>query len=78
MSLFGAPSGVTKKRETEATVMKRLSPALSALYLVLMIAVVVSVDVAFFQHHPEIRLIGNIVVVALFAGGYFLLARLKK
>lgn len=58
--------------------MKRLSPALSALYLVLMIAVVVSVDVAFFQHHPEIRLIGNIVVVALFAGGYFLLARLKK
>lgn len=58
--------------------MKRLSPALSALYLVLMIAVVVSVDVAFFQHHTEIRLIGNIVVVAIFAAGYFLLARLKK
>ena len=58
--------------------MKRLSPALSALYLVLMIAVVVSVDVAFFQHHPEIRLFGNIGVVTIFAAAYFLLARLKK
>ncbi len=58
--------------------MKRLSPALSALYLVLMIAVVVSVDVAFFQLHPEIRLIGNIVMVTIFAAGYFALARLKK
>ena len=58
--------------------MKRLSPAFSALYLVLMIAVVVSVDVAFFQHHPEIRLIGNIAVVAVFLAGYVLLAKFKK
>ena len=58
--------------------MKRLSTAFSALYLVLMIAVVVSVDVAYFQNVPEIRLIGNIAVVALFTCGYFLLARLKK
>jgi hypothetical protein len=43
-----------------------------------MIAVVVSVDVAFFQHHPEIRLIGNIVVVAVFLAGYVLLAKFKK
>ena len=58
--------------------MKRLSPALSALYLVLMITVVVSIDSAFLQHHPELRLIGNILIVAVFAAGYFLLARLKK
>ncbi|MDH6240124.1 hypothetical protein [Aurantimicrobium minutum] len=58
--------------------MKRLSPALSALYLVLMITVVVSIDTAFLQQHPELRLIGNIIIVAVFVAGYFLLARLKK
>ncbi len=58
--------------------MKRLSPALSALYVVVMITVVVSIDTAFFQDRPEIRLVGNIAVVAVFVGGYFLLARLKK
>lgn len=58
--------------------MKRLSPALSALYLVLMITVVVSIDTAFLQRHPELRLIGNILIVAVFTAGYFLLARFKK
>ena len=58
--------------------MKRLSPALSALYLVLMITVVVSIDTAFLQQHPELRLIGNILIVAAFTAGYFLLARFKK
>lgn len=58
--------------------MKRLSPALSALYLVLMITAVVSIDTAFLQQHPELRLIGNIIIVAVFTAGYFLLARFKK
>jgi hypothetical protein len=43
-----------------------------------MITVVVSIDTAFFQNRPEIRLVANIAVVAVFVAGYFLLARLKK
>ena len=58
--------------------MKRLPPLASAIYLVIMIAVVVTVDVLFFQHHTEMRLIGNISLVALFLLGYLLLARAKK
>lgn len=58
--------------------MKRLPPIESAIYLVIMIAVVVTVDVLFFQHHTEMRLIGNISVVSLFLLGYLLLARAKK
>lgn len=58
--------------------MKRLSPALTVLYLVVMITVIVSVDSAFFQHHIEWRLLGNIAMAALFVAGYFGLARLKK
>ncbi|MBU6265069.1 MAG: hypothetical protein KGM14_02595 [Actinomycetales bacterium] len=58
--------------------MKRLPPLASAIYLVIMIAVVVTVDVLFFQNHTEMRLIGNVSVVALFLLGYVLLARAKK
>jgi hypothetical protein len=58
--------------------MKRLSPALTVLYLVVMITVIVSVDSAFLQDHLEWRLIGNIAMVVLFLGGYVGLARLKN
>lgn len=56
-------------------ILKRLSPKFSAIYLIVMIAVVVTVDVLFFQRHTEMRLIGNITVIALFLLGYVLIAR---
>jgi hypothetical protein len=43
-----------------------------------MFTVVASLDISFFEGRPEIRLLGNIAVVAVFAGGYFFLARVKK
>jgi low affinity Fe/Cu permease len=58
--------------------MKRLPALISAIYVIVMIAVVVSVDIAFFQHHTEWRLFGNIAVIAIFLLGYLLLARSKK
>lgn len=58
--------------------MKRLSPALTVLYLVVMITVIVSVDSAFFQHHMEWRLFGNIAMSALFVAGYFGLAKARN
>ena len=41
-----------------------------ALYVVVMITVVVSVDVLFFRHHIWERLIVNIGIVAVFAAFY--------
>lgn len=58
--------------------MKRISPKFSAIYLINVIALVVTVDVLFFQHHIEMRMIGIFTVVALFLLGYVLIARAKN
>ncbi len=58
--------------------MNKPSVLFRVVYLIIMIAVVVGVDIAFFQHHTEWRLIGNISLVALFLAGYFLINRKKK
>lgn len=41
------------------------------LYVVVMIAVIVSMDVLFLRHHAERRLIANIGIVVVFAGFYW-------
>lgn len=46
-----------------------------ALYVVVMIAVVVGVDLLVFRHRFEARLIANIVIVAAFAGAWFAFLR---
>jgi hypothetical protein len=45
------------------------------LYVLAMIAVVVSVDILFFRHHFTQRLIANIGIVLLFAAFGFLIFR---
>jgi hypothetical protein len=46
-------------------------PAVAALYVLAMVAVVVLVDVLFLRHLFWERLIANIAIVAAFAGAYF-------
>lgn len=48
------------------------------IYLLVMVTVVVSTDILFWQHHTEIRLFGNIGIVAVFALAYFLLFERKQ
>lgn len=45
-------------------------PAVVALYVVALVAVVVGVDVLFFRHHVWARLIANVGIVLLFAAFY--------
>ena len=40
------------------------------LYVLALVAVVVSVDVLFFRHHPSERLIANVGIVVLFVAFY--------
>jgi hypothetical protein len=41
------------------------------IYVLALVAVIVSVDVLFLRHHFLARLIVNIAIVAIFAGFYF-------
>ncbi len=41
------------------------------LYLLAMIAIIVSVDVLFLRNHFAARLISNVGIVAVFIAGYF-------
>jgi hypothetical protein len=41
-----------------------------ALYVLTLVAVVVGVDVVFFQHHFWVRLIANVGIVLVFAAFY--------
>lgn len=41
------------------------------LYIVVMIVIIVGVDLLFFRHRFEARLIANIAIVAIFAAIYF-------
>ena len=43
----------------------------TVLYLLAMIAIIVSVDVLFLRNHFTARLISNIGIVAVFIAGYF-------
>jgi uncharacterized membrane protein YfcA len=45
-------------------------PAAVVLYVVALVAVVVGVDVLFFQHHFAERLIANIAIVLVFGAFY--------
>jgi hypothetical protein len=45
-------------------------PAAVALYVLPLVAVVVSVDILFFRHHFWARLIANVGIVALYAALY--------
>jgi hypothetical protein len=45
-------------------------PAIVALYVLAMVAVVVAVDVLFFRDHVRERLIANVGIVAVFAAFY--------
>ena len=45
-------------------------PAVVALYVVALVAVVVGVDVLFFRHHVWARLMANVGIVLLFAAFY--------
>ncbi|MBO0749037.1 MAG: hypothetical protein J2O44_01215 [Porphyrobacter sp.] len=45
------------------------------LYVAAMIAVIVAVDLLFFRHRLEARLIANLAIVAVFAAGYFAFLR---
>jgi len=42
-------------------------------YFVLMVAIIVSVDLLFFRHRFDERLIANIAIVLVFAALYYLL-----
>lgn len=42
------------------------------LYVVLMIAIIVAVDLLFFRHRFQERLIANIAIVIVFAALYFI------
>ena len=53
--------------------MKRPPVVFSIIYLVMMVIIIVCMDIAFWQHHTEIRLIGNISIVAVFLAGYFII-----
>ena len=45
------------------------------LYLLVMVALVISVDVLFFRHHSLGRLLVNIGIVLVFAGSYMAFIR---
>jgi hypothetical protein len=45
------------------------------LYVLVLIAVVVSVDIVFFRHHLTARLIANVGIVLVFAAFGFLIFR---
>ena len=45
--------------------------AATVLYVLALIAVVVSVDILFFRHHFTERLIANVGIVLVFAAFYF-------
>jgi hypothetical protein len=47
------------------------SRAVIALYILAMVAVVVAVDVLFFQHHLWARLLVNVGIVLVFLAFYF-------
>lgn len=47
----------------------------TALFVVIMIAVIVGVDVAFFKNHFWERLAANIAIVLLFAAFYLIIRR---
>lgn len=47
----------------------------SVIYLIIMIATVVTVDLLFLRDHTTLRLLGNIGIVLLFVAGYFALSR---
>jgi hypothetical protein len=49
--------------------MRRLTPV-TICYVVVLVAAVVSVDVLFFRHQLEERLIANIAIVVVFAAFY--------
>jgi len=46
-------------------------PLTNILYVMVMVAVIVAVDVAFFRNHFRERLIANIGIVLLFAAFYW-------
>lgn len=46
-------------------------PIVVVLYLALMTALIIGVDMAFLRHHFWARLIVNVAIVAVFAAGYF-------
>ena len=48
----------------------RRQPAV-VLYLLVMIAILVGVDVSFLRHDLWLRLIVNVAIVAVFVAGYF-------
>lgn len=48
------------------------------LYVLALVATVVSVDVLFFQHHFTARLIANIAIVVVFAVGYLVVFKVLK
>ena len=53
--------------------MKRPPVVFSIIYLVLMVIIIVCLDPAFWQHHTEMRLIGNISIVVVFLAFYFVI-----
>lgn len=56
--------------------MKAVIP--NILYGITMVIVVVTADVLFWQHHLEMRLAGNIIIVVLYGIGYFIIFGRKK
>jgi hypothetical protein len=46
-------------------------PAVAAVYVLAMVAVVVGVDILFFKHHFWPRLAANLGIVLVFAAFYF-------
>ena len=46
-------------------------PAIAAVYVVAMVAVIVGVDIPFFRHHTWPRLAANVGIVLVFAAFYF-------
>jgi hypothetical protein len=49
--------------------------AAAALSVLAMVAAIVAVDVLFLRHHVLARLISNVAIVLVFAGGYVLLLK---
>ncbi|EGD56514.1 hypothetical protein [Gordonia neofelifaecis] len=47
----------------------------TAIYLLVMIALIVGVDFAFLRDQTGLRLIVNVAIVLVFLGGYFLFLR---
>jgi len=49
----------------------RKGPVAVVLYLLVMVAIVVGVDVSFLKHDLWLRLIVNIAIIAVFVVGYY-------